>query len=130
MRSTRYQVPVCTYFCARLLAFAKVDCPLSALMFTPSANLTRTADQNATSPTSTQHSAQHSAQHRATVDSSIQAALRNINCLVASSHGPFLSAPLCMLYLIVEYFLARAKRVASATRRAEPLYVPQNTKKT
>ena len=57
--------------------------------FFPLANYTRTADQNVTSPTDTQHSAQR----RATINSSAQAALDTINLLVAPNHGPLLSAP-------------------------------------
>ena len=54
----------------------------------PPANCPRTADQNVTSPTSTQHSAHHRATSSAQAD-----ALGIINSLVAPSHGHLLSAP-------------------------------------
>ena len=109
----KYQVPVCTCFCTRHLAFFKVDCPLSS---PPPENYTRTADQNVASSTSTQHSAQH----RATIYSSAQALLGIINSLVAPNHGPLLSAPVTCL---VAFFHGLAKRAASVARVAEPLYL-------
>ena len=60
MRSTRHQVPVCTCFRTRLLAFFKFGYPLSVPMSPSPANYTRTADQSVTSPTRTQHSTVHS----------------------------------------------------------------------
>ena len=106
MRSTRYRyvrVSLSSFSCF----FFKVDCPLSVRMpHPPPTNYTRTADQNVTLPTSTQHSAH--------VYSSAQAALGIINSLVAPNHGPLLSVP--FPYVLVAFFLARAKRAASAAR--------------
>ena len=83
MRSTRYQVPLCTCVLIFLLSF---DCPLSILYMPPPppANCTRAADQNVTPPIRT-------AQHRAI--SSAQAVLGIPKSLVTPKHVPFLSAP-------------------------------------
>ena len=88
----KYQVQVCTC-CVLVFLLSSVYCPLSVPMPpSPPANYTRTADQNVTPSTSTQHSAQH----RAYISSSAKAALGIISSLVAPSHAPLLSTPLYM----------------------------------
>ena len=81
---TRYRyVRVCTCLFAFFGDFVLPLGPFRVCFFT---NYTRTADQNVTSPTNTQHSTD-----RAT--SSAQVALGIIKSRVAPSHGPLLSAP-------------------------------------
>ena len=97
MRSTRFQVPICT----RVPVTHSINTRLRllpryflSLLF---ANYTHTADQNVTLPASTQHStAQHSTAQHSTAQhkpiSSAQLALGGIKLLVAPDHGPLLSA--------------------------------------
>ena len=109
--------------CVLVFLLSSVDSHLSVLMFPPRANYTRTADQNVTSPTITQHSAQHGA-----TSSAQAAALGLINWLVAPKHGSLLSVP--FKYVLDAFSLARAKRAASAARGAEPLYFEQKRDRT
>ena len=71
-----------------------VPCPAVRCCFFPLANYNHTADQNVTSPTSTQHSTQH----RPTISNSAQEALGIIYSLVAPNHGPLLSAPFTHMF--------------------------------
>ena len=94
---TKYQVSGAGMYmlCTRILAFSSVD--LSVSNFSPHANYTRTADQNVTPPTSTQHSTGQLALH-------LQLLASPIRC----SHqimGLFFLPP---LHVLVAFFLARA----------------------
>ena len=95
--------------CTRLFAFSPVDLSRSPSVF-PYANYTRTADQNVTPPTSTQHSTGKLALHK-------QLLALSIRC----SHQIMDLFFLTLLHVLVAFFLARAKRAASAARGAEPL---------
>ena len=86
MRSARYQVPVCTYVCARLFAFF-IDCPpsrSSSRFF-----LSRKLHSRCRSERNIAN--KHTAHLWAT--RSAKVALGIIKSLVAPNHGPLLSAP-------------------------------------
>ena len=109
MRSTMHQVRVCTCFCTRILAFFKADCPLSVPMFFPPRKLHPHCRLECY--IANKHSAQ----------CTVQGSYKQL-CTISSWHYQIASrtkswaSSFCPLYVhvLVAFFLARAKRAASA----------------
>ena len=102
---------VCVLLSTRFFAFF-IDCPLSVLFMSPPRKLHPygRSERDITSKRTSQ---------RGAINSALIVALGIIKSLVATNCGPLLSAP--FIFFVCLFFLARAKRAASATRGAKPL---------